>query len=50
METQITRIPAPFPKISIDVADVSDIDDITEDRIKIEGYQSYPRIQAKMVA
>ena len=50
VETQITRIPAPFPKISIDVSDVSDIDDITEDRIKIEGYQSYPRIQAQMVA
>lgn len=50
VETQLTRIPAPFPKISIDVADVVDIDDITEDRIKIEGYQSYPRIQAQMVA
>ena len=49
VKTQMPRVPVTFPTIQIS-DELTDIDTIKEDMIKIIGYTSYPRIQGSMVA
>ena len=49
VHTQLERVPVRFPEISIQDS-LQTIDDIKEDMISLEGYQSYPSLKAEMVA
>ena len=46
---QLTRVPVDFPEVSLS-EELTDIDHIREDMITIQGYTSYPKIGAEMVA
>tara|TARA_B100000686_G_scaffold345306_2_gene429660 strand:+ start:221 stop:1597 length:1377 start_codon:yes stop_codon:yes gene_type:complete len=48
VKEQLLRIPSKFPSLEINSIDT--IDTIQEDNLKINNYQYYPTIQAKMVA
>lgn len=48
MQEQITREPRPFPKLWIN-PDVTDIDKIAMDDIKVEGYDPHPPIKGEVV-
>jgi len=47
LKQQLTRVPKPFPKLSI-VRKVDNIDDFTLDDFLLEGYECHPKIKMDM--
>ena len=48
-QTQLQRIPVDFPSLTLS-DELTDIDQLHEGMVQLHGYQSYPKLQAPMVA